>query len=1832
MKSNPIPLLLIGLLVSFAAPAQVNFSPSQQDTAYTILLQSGKFYPAKNITTENINRINQSLNKQGDTAFIILQFEKIPSATERKQLATKGIFLLDYVPHNAYTAIVVGGLQNTILQSYGARSAIELSASQKMSFALATGNFNRSLSNGSITVNISFPKIYTAASVIEKLQLANFDIVDTKYLAYRIISVSTSIQRLSTLAGFPFIEFVEATPGEDEPLSPYWTNWGRDAVRATPLSASLANGGENLQGKDVVVGIGDNADFQLHVDFSGRLINRAAINYAYHGTHVAGIVGGAGNINEVRTGFAPKATLLSQTFSKILTNASAYVNDFGMVITNNSYGNDVSECATFGVYNLYAKVLDDQAFILPNLQTVFAGGNSGLKNCSPFPDSFHTILGGYQSAKNSITVGNSLPFDSIFKTSSRGPVRDGRIKPEIVANGTYIESTVPAQSYGENTGTSMAAPAIAGGLALLYEKYKAGHAGVNPQNALMKALVCNSGDDKGNPGPDFTYGFGIANFKRAVDMLKNNRFYEGNIASGTDNIGPINVPAGTAELKVMLYWNDPSAAPVVTQTLVNDLDLTVETPSASTVLPLILDTASADIKNFAHNGEDHINNIEQVVIKNPTAGNYTFHVKATSITQNPSQDYVVVYDMIPIGIQLTAPFGGEKYLQGENMIVRWDDYGNPHNTFTVEYSTDDGVNWTTLKDDIAPDKRSYFYTAPDPNEWFQIPAVTTDKARVRITRNGTGYASTSLPFVISDTVFVSLSAVQCEGYFSIDWTPEPAATGYEVMLLRGETMQHIATVSASTFSYAIGGLSKDSVYWATVRPLIGAGNTPGRRAVAISRQPNSGSCTGIISDKDCKLDSILSPVWSGRLLTASALSNSVPITVRIKNLDDVATSGNIDVFYSLNGGTPVSATINNPNIPAGNYIDYSFPAAVDLSAIGTYDFKIYIVKADDPVGANDTLSITVKQLANDPITGIIPSSPFIDNFDAAPVQSFQSKQIGLTGLDRYDFVNSTAKGRIRTFINTGMAYSGNRALTLDASILNTGTIDSLTGTYNLATYDAATEDVRLDFRFKNHGQENNAANKVWIRGSDQDNWIAVYDLFANQPDADGQYKLSTSIELSDYLQNAVPAQNFSTSFQVRWGQYGKSIASDNTGSAGYTFDDIRLYKVTNDIQMVSIDTPYLNSCDLNTTTPIQITVRNSSNTAVSNIPVRYRINAGSWVNETIASTINANASFQYTFTTTANFSAVGSYLVETEVQFTTDDYHENDTASVRFYNAPLITVTDANPYLNDFESDDGYWRSAGKNSSWEYGTPASYKINKAASGSKAWKTSLAGNYNDNEKSYLLSPCYDISSMTNPTLSFSMALDMEDCGNNFCDGAFVEYSIDGKTWDTLGTYGQGTNWFNKNYSPSGNTLWSQQNYQYWHVATIPLAVIPLPVSALTHLRFRFVIQSDDEITREGLAIDDIHIYSNPYGIYDGATMASPVTNTIPGGSGWVDFLSGGKLVASVNAPVSMGSTDAQAYIHTGPHRVSSLQLYLNRNITIKPTTVNLSDSAIVRFYFLDAEADTLIRATNCGYCYKPASAYELGVTKYSDTNDNQENGTLDDNIGGVYKFIIAAKTKIIPFDKGYYAEFKVKDFSEFWLNNGGVDLQTPLPLHLVDFKAQKINAQDVITSWITENEQNVDRFEIEVARGNVDYTANRFSMVGTVRSTAVANIENRYQFIDHENNKTGVRYYRLKMIDKNNHFTYSPVRPVVFTNDMDWKVYPNPSAGIFNLIYQCPNGELVTIKIFDVAGRVVKTYTVQATGFLQRFVIDLGESNLSKGPYLLQASHESEQHFFKLIKQ
>ena len=125
-------------------------------------------------------------------------------------------------------------------------------------------------------------------------------------------------------------------------------------------------------------------------------------------------------------------------------------------------------------------------------------------------------------------------------------------------------------------------------------------------------------------------------------------------------------------------------------------------------------------------------------------------------------------------------------------------------------------------------------------------------------------------------------------------------------------------------------------------------------------------------------------------------------------------------------------------------------------------------------------------------------------------------------------------------------------------------------------------------------------------------------------------------------------------------------------------------------------------------------------------------------------------------------------------------------------------------------------------------------------------TSLTGDYNDNELSYLYSPCFDLSSLHQPELSFSHIFQTEDdCA---CDYHWAEYSIDGVNWIKLGAVGSGTNW----YDDPLNQTW-QKSYTKWHVSSYLI-----PVNSI-HVRFRIVMSSDPATTYEGVAIDDVHIF-------------------------------------------------------------------------------------------------------------------------------------------------------------------------------------------------------------------------------------------------------------------------------------------------------------------------------------------------------------------------------------
>lgn len=1808
MRFYPIPLMAFVLLMSLSVSAQ-------DDSRYSLSLKSGAIVPPKNISAESIDNYNRAASRTNGKAFAVIQFEQIPSPAERLQLKQAGIELLDYVPNNAYTATITGSVDLLQLLNFKARSVIELTPLQKMQPELSAGAFPDHAVKvaGTVDVWISFPSSYAFEEVREQFHQKNIDVIGNRLKEYRILELRIASGRLTELASFPFVEYVQVAPAPDKALN-YNSLF---ASRATVLKASLANGGSNLNGQDVVVGVGDDGDIQTHLDFTNRLINRTGVVPRAHATHVAGTVGGAGIIQQVYSGYAPKSTLVGQYFSKVITNAPIYVTDHGMVVTNNSYGSVEDDCEYNGLYDLSAKILDEQAFALPELLHVFAAGNDGSNVCSPYPAGFTTVLGGYQSSKNVITVGSSDFKRDISGFSSRGPVKDGRLKPEVISMGEFLPSTWVYNQYSYNNGTSMAAPGVAGGAALLVQKYRQLNGGVNPKNGLMKALICNGADDRGNPGPDYTYGFGNMNLIRSLRMIENGSFFNTTIAQGVTNTQTVSVPPNTAQLKVMLYWNDRSASILASNTLVNDLDLQVDS-SANTLLPFKLDPSPSAVGNNAVRSADHINNIEQIVINNPVAGNYHLKVVGTSIPQGPLQEYFLVYDIIPQSLVLTNPVGGEAltptgtYTFGvsvfDTLHMQWNDYTQPDNeTFTLEFSSDGGSNWDTLSNNIPATSKLY--------KWV-VPSTPTHQGKIRLSKNNTSYIQTSGDFVITSLPAVSLDAIQCEGYIKINWSAVPGATDYEVMMLQGDEMVSVATTSGLTYTFS--GLSKDSTYWVTMRARVN-GN-PGRRANAISRQPNSGTCTGTISDNDLKVDAIISPASSGRLFTSTALSANTPIKIRIKNLDDAVSAGNIHVSYSINNGTPVNEVIATPiaDIAPGATLEYTFTTTADLSSVGIYSIEVSATKSTDPVTANNRLTIAFKQLDNPLIDN--DGLPWIDNLEGLSPQYINVSQVGLAGRDRYDFKNGNTFGRLRSFINTGIAYSGTKAITLDADRYNVdGTTDSLTGTFNLGSF-GDSDEIRLDFRFKNHGQIANPANKVWIRGSDNNNWIQMYDLFANQPLANGTYKLSSSLELNDSLSKY--AQSFTSSFQVRWGQWGQFMTADNESGAGYSFDDIRLYRAVDDIQTVSIDTPVALACNLSSNVPIKATFRNSMNAAIFNIPLVLKVDGNIVATENLSS-LAANTTVQYTFSATANLSAPGYHTVEIWADYPTDNVRDNDTVRLRVNSLSYVSVF---PYLENFESNNGYWYTT-TNSSWQYGDINSVRVKRAASGSKAWKTNINGFHSNQELSYLYSPCYNISSLINPTLSFSISLDLEDCGGALCDGAYMEYSTDGIVWARLGAAGQGTNWYNKAYT--GNNLWSVDDYHRWHVATIPLSVIPTSPAQLTQLRFRFVLSSDASVNKEGIAIDDIHIYSNPNGIYDETTMSNPVTQFVDGDNNWVNFLQSNKLVASIkSSAIAMKATDVQAYINTGAVRISSNQFYHDRNITIKPAITTLATPATVRFYFLDTEMERLINATGCGFCSKPAMAYELGVTKYTNSNKAVENGTLADNAGGLYQYILPANTRIVPFDKGYYAEFEVSDFSEFWLNNGGINASTPLPLKLLSFTARKLNERDVLAEWVTTDEVNVDRFELEVAPGNADYQLNQFTKIGQVPARNIQAGNQYYNFIDQEPGKNGTRYYRLKMIDQDGSFKYSPIRPVVFSEDLPWSVYPNPSTGLFYLNFQLAEGEMLTIKVYDASGRTIQQQIVNGTGFLQKISIDLKANGL----YMLEAAGGNKKQFFKLLKQ
>jgi hypothetical protein len=1778
-----LPLFLI-LMGSVSTEAQ-----------YALKLRNGMKLPVQNINEVQWSQFLAQQPTVMDKVLCMLQFESTPTAAQLKELSVQGVEIGEFVDGLSYRASIKGRPGWERMKAQRVRAAFVLDPREKLSTELYTKNIpsHARRSGGAIDVWVQFASSLSAAQVQESFRGAGYLVKSTRFIQQGLVELSLDTARLWALAALPYVEYVQAAPAPDQEIN----NRSRVGSRAHVANASLAQGGRGLLGEGMVVGIGDNGDPITHVDFTDRVISRYGFPTGQHGVHVAGTMAGAGIRIDTLAGYLPRARIISQYFNQIFDFAPQYVRDEGMVLTNNSYGAIVNECGYNGLYDLYSRTWDQQAFTLPELLHVYAAGNSGTLTCPPYATGFKTVLGSYQSAKNVLTVGATQFNGLIAGFSSRGPVLDGRIKPEITTQGAGVLSTGNG-SYYTNNGTSMAAPGVTGGAALLIQRHRQLNNGANMPNALVKNILCNGATDKGNEGPDYTYGFGWMNLDRSLDILENNRYASGSVIHGGFGLRTINVPAGQSVLKVMLNWNDPAASMVSYRTLVNDLDLELVTPTGVVLLPRILDTLPSRINQVAGVGVDRINNIEQVTLYNPTPGNYTIRVRGTSVN-TLTQTYFISWDVVPAVAKLVFPMGGESFRPGQSINLQWEAV-SASGGYDLEFSTDNGANWTSMVTGLSANTDQYVWITPN---------LTSDQIRVRLLSRSTGAVSASQSFMLIGLPVASLAAVQCETYISMNWTAVAGATSYEVMRLIGSDMQSVAIVPSTVTNYVYSGLSRDSIYWVGVRPLLNG--KPGRRSVAISRQPNSGTCAGSISDNDLRMDALVAPASSGRLNTSIGLPANQILSIRIKNMDDVSYTGPATVSYQINGAQPVAENITITNLVAGGTMVHNFTTPADLSSVGTYEIRVRVDCPGDPVVSNNEVTRMVKQLSNAPLS-LSPS--WTDNFDGLPKQEVVSAQMGLAGSDRYDFSFANSQGRLRTFINSGMSYSGERALTLDVRLpVGGGNTNYLIGTYNLSNYTTAN-DLRLDFRFKHHGQLSNANNRVWIRGNDAAPWILAYDLFANQAPL-GIYQLASGIEVSDLL--AANGQQFSSSFQIRWGQWGQYVTADDWSGAGYSIDEVKLYTVAEDIQLVRIDEPIAQLCAPGRDVAVKVTVRNSMDQPRTNIPIRMRLNNGNVITESIPS-LSANASALYTFNQRFDLSASNELMVWVDAP--NDSNRSNDTARAMVRVQPVVS---SYPYLQDFEQQSD-WYPGGVKPSWELGVPESYRIKGTGSGMKSWKTRLKGQYNDNEFSYLYSPCFDLSGLSSPMLSFLVALDLEDCGNGaFCDGAYMEYSTDGQNWVRLGAVGQGVNWYNRNYA--GNPVWSIQNYSRWHVATVPLPV------GLPSMRLRFVMRGDSFLPREGIAVDDIHIYDNGLPIYTGPTLTAPVTVNHTSSGTWQSVVANNQLIASIRTPGQSGTVDVRTLLHSGSDRNTNGQFYLDRNWVLN-APAPLTDTARLRLYFLDRETDSLVFATGCVSCESVRSVAELGVTTYTDGAGQTQNLSLSDNGPGTWDYQNRNLVRRVPYLNGYYVELSARHWSEYWLNNGWRDRAHGLPVDIQSYRAARLGPYSARLNWTTAYEYDVTTHEIQVAKGNVAWQQQQFVTLATLNSAGNAAVAQSYQYDDLSAGKSDVWYYRIKINHRDGWYVYTPAQPIVYDPTSVIRFYPNPSSGMFKGIFQANQGEVMRMRIFDVSGRMVREEQVVGTGFEQSFWLDLSNPSIASGIYQIQVELRGQWSTLRVVKQ
>jgi len=687
----------------------------------------------------------------------VIQFREPLKGEWREQLREMGVTLARYVPDDAFVAKFRNARSADVsalsfvqfLGEYRAEHKVHprLRAAQA---AAVTNQFEIALV---LAPDISAGEIQQAKAKFSR------DPSEANLPSGRVLRGNVSATQLEALATSDTVLWIEPAPRMklyDEIASRLVAG---DGPPNQTLMQSLGYDGEGVTVAVADSGLDSGEISFMHPDIQGRVtalfyygapgqLLDAADEHS-HGTHCAGIIAGNGATGETDEngflyglGVAPAANLIGQ---RIFDGAGGYApppsfealtrdaKRAGADVGSNSWGDD-----TQGQYDISsmefdslvrdadALALGDQPYILE-----FSAGNAGP---------------GYQSvgspavAKNVIATGATqndrfnLPIeefaiyadgsDAMADFSSRGPCADGRIKPDLVAPGSWISSLRSvfandgfawwpiSDNYMYQGGTSQAGPHVSGAAAVFVQYWRATHGGATPSPALVKAALINSATDIDDgfttfdAVPNNDEGWGRVNlpgligstlnydFADQATLLTNNAVVEKRILIGS-SIEP---------LKITLTYTDVPGLPAAAIALVNDLDLEVIAP-----------TGEIFRGNQFEEGEstpdapltDTINNVEAVHLSAPVPGEYIIRIRGTRVVEDAridtpaiDQDFALVTSgkFAPAGVGIVT-FDRQVYRAPDQIKLALVDYnlaGQPSTTIQLRSGAEPAGETITL--------------------------------------------------------------------------------------------------------------------------------------------------------------------------------------------------------------------------------------------------------------------------------------------------------------------------------------------------------------------------------------------------------------------------------------------------------------------------------------------------------------------------------------------------------------------------------------------------------------------------------------------------------------------------------------------------------------------------------------------------------------------------------------------------------------------------------------------------------------------------------------------------------------------------------------------------------------------------------------------------------------------------------------------------------------------------------------------------------------------------------------------------------------------------------